>query len=162
MVVHRHITVIGVPLPESDIKLHRWLHSELECFTIMGDMTKIGEEDLDKELLDHWRRRSWQQHSGICCLVVSLYQQLLPRLWNLLKPGSITSLRDFLQPAYCLRTNPESRPTVWPVCKGNPTAIFSKPADLFSVPSCNTGIQHRERNRRLVTIVALCPSSHPL
>ena len=53
----------------------------------LGDMTKIGEEDLDKELLDHWLRRSWQQHSGICCTgCESLPTAVASVLWNLLKP----------------------------------------------------------------------------
>ena len=49
-------------------------------------MTKTGEEDLDKEMLDHWLRRSWQQHSGICTHCKFLLTAVASVLWNLLKP----------------------------------------------------------------------------
>lgn len=43
----------------------------------LGDVTKTWEEDIDTELLDHWLRRSWQQHSSICA-GCKFYWQLLP------------------------------------------------------------------------------------
>ena len=51
-----------------------------------GDMTKTGEEDLDKRLFDHWLRRSWQQHSDICTGCKFLLTAVAFVLWNLLKP----------------------------------------------------------------------------
>ena len=56
------------------------------CFTIFWDMTKTGEEDLDKGLLDHWLRKSWQQHSDICTGCKSLLTAVASVLWSLLKP----------------------------------------------------------------------------
>ena len=47
-------------------------------------MTNTGEEDIDKELLDHWLRRSWQ-HSSICTGCNFLLTAVASVLWNLLK-----------------------------------------------------------------------------
>ena len=52
----------------------------------LGDMTKTWEEDIDKELLDHWLRRSRQQHSSICAGCKFLLTAVASVLWNLLKP----------------------------------------------------------------------------
>jgi len=73
MVVHRHITVIGVLLPEPDIKLHRWFAQWAgNVSPSSGDKTKTGEEDLDKEMLDH----GWEgpgNNTVVSALVISLY-----------------------------------------------------------------------------------------
>ena len=66
-----------------------------------GDMTKTGEEDLDKEMLDHWLRRFWQQHSGICTHCKSLLTAVASVLWNLL--GS----RDYI---HSYQQNPNQSP----------------------------------------------------
>jgi len=56
MVLDRHTIMISVPFPEPDFKLHRgWQHTPCELgISLLLWGTKIGQEDLDKELLDHW------------------------------------------------------------------------------------------------------------
>ena len=59
MVLDRHTIMISFPFPEPDFKLHRGCSTHpvsWGCLAILQDVTKTGQEDLDRELLDHWLR----------------------------------------------------------------------------------------------------------